>query len=129
MGRKDIVRIETGPASDPLKHSPFAALQTGSAPQPTVPPAEPPASPEVEPASFRVARTRKGGLPIFVENRPKGKVATVIRNVSGDADALLSILKKRCGAGGLVRDDTVEIQGDHRDTVEGFLKQSGALRL
>lgn len=128
MSRKDSARIDTGPAADPLTHSPFAALQTASAPRPPAPPGDTPTSSEGKPTSFHVARTRKGGLPIFVEHRPKGKVATVIRNVSGDADALLSILKKRCGAGGVVRDDAVEVQGDHHDTVEAFLKQSGALR-
>jgi translation initiation factor 1 (eIF-1/SUI1) len=47
----------------------------------------------------------------------------VIRNVDGDAEALLSVLKKRCGAGGVVREGAVEVQGDHRTKVEAFLAE------
>lgn len=71
---------------------------------------------------YHVAKTRKGGLPVFVEKRAKGKTVTVIRNVSGDAEALLRKLKKRCGAGGVVRDGDVEVQGDHRAAVEDYLR-------
>jgi len=74
---------------------------------------------------FRVARTRKGGYPISVERRAAGKTVTVIRNVSGDAEALLSVLKKRCAAGGKSFGDSVEVQGDHCDKVEAFLREQG----
>jgi translation initiation factor 1 len=47
-----------------------------------------------------------------------GKTVTVIHGLPerGPAlDARLSELKKMCGAGGTLRDGTIEIQGDHRD--------------
>ena len=47
---------------------------------------------------------------------------TVVFNVTGDLRLLLSELKQAAGSGGVVRDDTVEIQGDKADFVEKFLK-------
>lgn len=93
--------LQSGPARDAIKTTP-APARTG--------------------AQYAVAKTRKGGWPVFVERRAAGKVVTVIRNVSGDAEALLSTLKKKCGAGGVVRDGEVEIQGDHRARIEAFLQ-------
>lgn len=70
---------------------------------------------------FFVKRTKKGKLPISYENRAKGKKVTVISNVTGDPAILLQELKKKIGAGGVVRDDKVELQGDHQIVVEKFL--------
>ena len=70
---------------------------------------------------FSVKRTKKGKLPISYENRAKGKKVTVISNVTGDSGILLQELKKKIVAGGVVRGDTVEIQGDHQAVVEKFL--------
>jgi len=72
----------------------------------------PPAASKPAALNFHVARTRKGGLPIALEKRPGGKTVTVVRNVSGDSEAMLSWLKKKCGAGGVVREGTIELQGD-----------------
>lgn len=74
-----------------------------------------------ETSGFFVQRTKKGKLPISYENRAKGKKVTVIANVSGDANILLQELKKKIGAGGVVRGETVELQGDHQVQVEKFL--------
>lgn len=74
-------------------------------------------------APFHIQRTRKGGMPLSLEKRPGGKVATLIGNVQGDAEALLAMLKKKCGAGGVVREGTVEIQGDHRSRIEVILRE------
>lgn len=74
-----------------------------------------------ETVGFSVKRTKKGKLPISYENRAKGKKVTVISNVSGDPAILLQELKKKIGAGGVVRGETVEIQGDHQIVVEKFL--------
>jgi translation initiation factor 1 len=57
-----------------------------------------------------------------------GKVVTVIRGLPGDAAELRRLageLKRRCGAGGGVQGDAVEIQGDHRDTVAAHLTGLG----
>ncbi|MCX5787670.1 MAG: stress response translation initiation inhibitor YciH [Elusimicrobia bacterium] len=40
-------------------------------------------------------------------------------------EELLSKLKRRLGCGGTVSDGTLELQGDHRDFVEGELEKEG----
>jgi translation initiation factor 1 (eIF-1/SUI1) len=83
------------------------------------------AAPVKSVTSFRVGRTKKGGYPVSLEKRSSGKTVTVIRNVSGDTEALLTLLKKRCAAGGKAFEDWVEVQGDHRDRVETLLRGLG----
>lgn len=120
-------RIPMNDSDSPLTDNPFAGLLGGS-PSGTAPaPAIPPVGEQPNRNTFRVARTRKGGLPIFLEKRPGGKVVTVVRNVEGDATAALAALKKRCGAGGVVRDGALEVQGDQRVKVEAFLMESATI--
>jgi translation initiation factor 1 len=67
----------------------------------------------------RVGRETKGR---------KGKGVTVITGVplAGDAlEELATRLKKRCGSGGTVDAGTIEIQGDHRDTLVAELGRLG----
>jgi translation initiation factor 1 len=50
----------------------------------------------------------------------KGKGVSVISGLglaSAELEALATELKKRCGSGGSVQGDNIEIQGDHRDTL------------
>lgn len=117
-------RLDLGVDGKPLSDNPFGSLaglneglRQHAEPETNPVVAEQPAEPR-----FRVERTRKGGLPVFVERRAKGKVVTVVRNVSGDTEFLLKTLKKRCGAGGVIREGDVEIQGDHRASIETFLQ-------
>lgn len=65
---------------------------------------------------------------IYKEKRKKGKVVTVIRGLpaeDNDLPELLKKLKNECGAGGCVDEDTVEVQGDHRERIEKALKKIG----
>jgi len=65
---------------------------------------------------------------IRVEKRAKGKVVTAVTNlpaVGNDLPALAAQLKAKCGSGGTVKDDLIEIQGDHVATVEAVLKSIG----
>jgi translation initiation factor 1 len=57
-----------------------------------------------------------------------GKDVTVIRGLPLTATQLAELasgLKKRCGSGGTVKDGTIEIQGDHRDTLVSALQKLG----
>ena len=69
---------------------------------------------------MRVGRETKGR---------KGAGVTVVTGLTGlnaaEMAALCTRLKKRCGSGGTVKDATIEIQGDHRETVAGELRAAG----
>jgi translation initiation factor 1 len=57
-----------------------------------------------------------------------GKGVTVITGLPLAPDALEALagnLKRSCGAGGAVRGDRIEIQGDHRDRVVAELAKLG----
>jgi translation initiation factor 1 len=58
----------------------------------------------------------------------KGKGVTLITGVGLDKQGLQKLaadLKRRCGAGGTVKGDTIEIQGDHRDLLLEELSKRG----
>jgi translation initiation factor 1 len=57
-----------------------------------------------------------------------GKTVTVIKNLvlsEGDLKALLKQLKTTCGSGGTLKDEMIEIQGDHREKVAAVLRKLG----
>lgn len=58
----------------------------------------------------------------------KGKGVTVIKgffHTRQDLEEFARTLKTRCGSGGTVKDDTIEIQGDHRQTAVAFFRALG----
>lgn len=57
-----------------------------------------------------------------------GKTVTVVYDLPRNAEFLKTLcgdLKRGCGTGGTVGDDTVELQGDHRDRVRDLLRARG----
>ena len=67
-----------------------------------------------------------GVVRVFREKGGRGgKVATVVRGLDGDLAAVASDLKRHCGAGGSVKGDAIEIQGDHREKVAARLRSTG----
>lgn len=57
-----------------------------------------------------------------------GKTVSLITGVLSPAagkEALLKLLKTRLGTGGALKDDVLEIQGDHRDQIVEVLKGLG----
>jgi translation initiation factor 1 len=57
-----------------------------------------------------------------------GKTVTIVRGIEGGEKILAELaraLKTRCGAGGTVREETVEIQGDQVARVLGHLSAQG----
>jgi translation initiation factor 1 len=58
----------------------------------------------------------------------KGKIVTSVRGLPLEKEELLEFaktLKRRCGAGGSVKDGVVVIQGDHRQTLLDELRKQG----
>ena len=69
----------------------------------------------------QTARIRK-------EKRAKGKTVTVVRGLMADDNdfpELLKLLKNKCGSGGSIKEDSIEIQGDCRDQVAVHLSALG----
>jgi translation initiation factor 1 len=63
-----------------------------------------------------------------VEHRKRGKSVTVVRGlaaVDNDLPALLTRLKAACGAGGTLKDDSIEIQGQHLERLRALLVEIG----
>lgn len=69
--------------------------------------------------NLRVQATRKGR---------GGKTVTVITGFQAKPETLADLLKKlktQCGSGGTVKDDTLEIQGEHAQKLVQILVQLG----
>jgi translation initiation factor 1 len=65
---------------------------------------------------------------LAVEKRKKGKVVTVVRGLpaeQNDLPGLLARLQAACGAGGTIKDDELEIQGEHLERLRGLLAGIG----
>lgn len=65
---------------------------------------------------------------LSIEKRKKGKRVTVIRGLPAEGNDLLELLKQikdRCGAGGALKDEDLEIQGEQLDRVRETLQQMG----
>ena len=65
---------------------------------------------------------------IRLEKRKRGKWISSIRGLDPAGDhlqQLLTMLKNNCGAGGTIRDEVIEIQGDHVDKIKNLLKNQG----
>ncbi|MBX3440421.1 MAG: translation initiation factor [Planctomycetaceae bacterium] len=81
----------------------------------------PPPEPVYKPPHKQTAR-------IIVEKRQRGKQVTVVRGLmaaDNDLGALLTELKSHCGAGGTLRGDEIEIQGDQSQRVRDALSRRG----
>ncbi|MBU1105209.1 MAG: translation initiation factor Sui1 [Candidatus Riflebacteria bacterium] len=77
-----------------------------------------------------VAQPSKDGI-VRVSRETKGRKGagvTVISGLPGNEDDLKKLageLKKKCGAGGALKDGMIEIQGEHRDRLVVELEKMG----
>ncbi|QDT12136.1 translation initiation factor [Planctomycetes bacterium K23_9] len=65
---------------------------------------------------------------VRLDKRKHQRLITVVSGLSEpatDLADLLSQLKSACGAGGTIRDDDLEIQGDHLDRVKTTMTKLG----
>jgi translation initiation factor 1 len=63
-------------------------------------------------------------LRIWLDRKGGGKIITVVKGfvgLSSDLETLGKQLKSLCGSGGTVKDQEVQLQGDHRDKVITWL--------
>ncbi len=72
-----------------------------------------------EKQDLRVQATRAGR---------KGKTVTIITGFQTTPETLQGLLKQlksQCGTGGTLKDNTIEIQGEHKQKILELLKQKG----
>ncbi len=67
-------------------------------------------------------------LKIFTEKRRYGKKVTVVIGMNSsniDINGLITYLKKSCACGGTLKDQVIELQGDHIEKVRRKLEEKG----
>ncbi|MGV2828408.1 translation initiation factor [Myxosarcina sp. GI1(2024)] len=72
-----------------------------------------------EKQDIRIQTTRSGR---------KGKTVTVMTRFQHNSETLSKLLKQlksQCGSGGTIKDDTLEIQGDHKQKLLNTLTELG----
>ena len=92
----------------------------------------------VDPAARRASAAAAGAAPagakdgvVRVGRQTQGRGGKGVTVITGlplapaDLEKLARELKQRCGSGGTVRDGTIEIQGEHRDTLVAELAKRG----
>ena len=80
----------------------------------------------------KVKETRpKGDGVVRIQRQTSGRKGSAVCVISGlditddELKKLAAEMKKRCGCGGSVKNGTIEIQGDKRDTLKSLLEQKG----
>ncbi len=71
---------------------------------------------------------RNGAVRIRLDRLASDRLMTVVSGLPGrpaEIAALAKSLKAACGAGGTVKDGSLELQGDHREKVEAALLALG----
>jgi translation initiation factor 1 len=91
-----------------------------------------PAQPALAPANLAgpfPTRQLNNPVRVYIERAGRGgKTVSVIKGVMSPPhgkEALLKLLKTRLGAGGAVKEDNIEIQGDQRDRIVAILNELG----
>jgi translation initiation factor 1 len=84
-----------------------------------------------DPSRLRPVPPPAGAPKVRVGREVAGRGGKGVSVITGlplageELEALATRLKKLCGAGGAVKDGTIEIQGDHRDRLVAELQKLG----
>jgi translation initiation factor 1 len=84
-----------------------------------------------DPSRLRPVPPPAGAPKVRVGREVAGRGGKGVSVIAGlplageELEALATRLKKLCGAGGAVKDGTIEIQGDHRDRLVAELQKLG----
>lgn len=122
---KEKKRIPTGDEPFAWK-SPFAALKDVTLPStPTKPPAR-----DLAHATPAATIRNRGRVDIIRSTAHRGgKTVTVVTGFVGvsqpEKERLAKEMQKACGAGGTVKEERIEIQGDQRESVAHILTNAG----
>jgi len=83
-----------------------------------------------QPATGKQPAKKNDGIVRIMRDKKHrgGKTVTVISGIPAspiEITTLAQQLKKLCGSGGTVKEDTIEIQGDHLDKIQTKLSELG----
>ena len=83
----------------------------------------------VKPSPGAVKETMPADGVVRIQRETKGRGGKAVCVISGIAatelKAICKLLKARCGSGGAVKEQLVEIQGDHRESIKAILEARG----
>ena len=95
-------------------------------------PVEPPAAAGKAPANPAAARPiLQKDTPVRVSRERKGRggktvsIITGVKSPESGRQTLLKLLKNKLGTGGTLEDETIVIQGDHRERIVEILNELG----
>lgn len=74
-----------------------------------------------------VGKNKKQPVKVIKEKR-RGSFVTLILHLAkepNDLKKICSDLKQKLACGGSVKDEKIELQGDHTDSVKKYLKENG----
>jgi translation initiation factor 1 len=81
------------------------------------------------PAGPLIARSPNTPVRVYLERKGRGgKMVSIIKGVMSPPQgkvALVKLLKHKLGAGGTVKGEEIEIQGDHREKIVAILTGLG----
>lgn len=66
-----------------------------------------------------------------IQRESKGRAGKTVTTISGlhlnttELTELGAVLRRRCGTGGTIKNETIELQGDQRDVVAAILRELG----
>ena len=74
-----------------------------------------------------VLAKEKEKIQVFTERKRYGKNITIVKGISKDVDvkAILKELKHKLACGGTLKDDEIELQGDHKGKLKQILVKMG----
>ena len=83
----------------------------------------------IKPSQGAVKETMPTDGIVRIQRETKGRGGKAVCVISGIAatelKAISKLLKARCGSGGAVKEQLIEIQGDHRESIKAILEARG----
>ena len=84
---------------------------------------------KVKPEPKKEVRSTSSDGVVRIQRESKGRGGKMVCVISGLPAAQLKpickLLKTKCGSGGAVKAQCIEIQGDHRDSIRALLEERG----
>jgi len=86
-----------------------------------------------KPAKRKPAAPARPGNPLpddgivrVLREKRRASAVTIVHGLgAGEIEALGKELRRLCGTGGTTKNGVVELQGDHRDTIESYFRERG----